>query len=186
MVLTALARYAYQYQEAPFLLTSGQQSREYLDCKQALGRAEVLPHVGALLLSYLRESVVAVGGLTMGADPLAIAASYASSSTSRSVSWFSVRKQPKEHGKNRLIEGAVQKGSRVAILDDVVTTGGSTIQAIEKTRGEGLEVVQVLVLVDRENGGMAAIRDALGPDISLDALFTKSEIQAEVARQEDE
>ncbi len=114
----------------------------------------------------------------MGADPIAISTATASARTSREICWFSVRKDRKGHGRGRLIEGDVKAGFEVAVVDDVVTTGGSTIEAIEKCREAGLQIVQVLVLVDREqDAGMEKIRMALGGDVPVVALFTKSEVR---------
>ena len=173
-----LARYAYEWSETPvFPLASGQLSNEYLDCKRALSLAETMALLGPHLCGMLERSVSAIGGLTMGADPLAMSASQASAGSQREVRWFSVRKEAKKHGKQKLIEGFVNAGDRVAVVDDVVTTGMSTVQAIRACRDAGLNVVQVIVLVDREqDGGLAKIRAEAG--CRVDAICTKSEIAA--------
>lgn len=189
-LVEALARHAYQYKPGGFVLTSGAVSDDYLDCKQALSQGYVLWLLGQWLCSKgtLASGLGLIGGLTMGADPIAIAASLAIEEERArgkwlgpGPAWFSVRKEPKTHGAKRRIEGAVVPGSAVCVVDDVCTTGGSTISAIKACREEGLEVVQVIVLVDREEcGGMAAIRAELElePNFGARALCTKSEVRA--------
>src|SRR5258708_13981845 len=103
-LLELLARYAYDFKPGGFTLVSGQNSDEYLDCKMALSRAEALPLTGALFLSHVDPTAVAVGGLTMGSDPIAISTAHVSAGT-RPVGWFSVRKNAKEHGRKKVIEG---------------------------------------------------------------------------------
>ena len=92
--------------------------------------------------------------------------------------WFSVRKEPKDHGAGKTVEGNLKEGDRVAVLDDVATQGSSTIKAIERCRQAGFEVVQAIVLVDREAGGLDKIRAALKEGASVEAVFRKSEIKA--------
>ncbi len=177
-LLELLAQYAYQFRPEGFTLVSGKVSQEYLDCKMALSHAEALPALGNVFFSVLDPRAVAVGGLTMGADPIAIATSTASA-TRRPVRWFSVRKEAKEHGRKKLVEGDVPANAQVVVVDDVVTSGGSTIQAIQKCRDAGLEVVQVLVLVDREqDDGIARIEAEAGPGLEVRAIFKKSEVRA--------
>lgn len=178
LLLEQLARYAYQWSpEKHIPLASGQLSNEYLDCKTALSRPETMATLGPVVLSMLDRSVVAIGGLTMGADPIAMSACQSSSGGIQKVNWFSVRKDAKEHGLRKLIEGCVKAGDRVAVVDDVVTTGGSTVKAIEGCRAFGLKVVQVIVLVDREqSNGLANVADAA--KCPVDAICTKSEIAA--------
>lgn len=177
VLLDLLARHAYRYDPAGFLLASGVTSNEYLDCKQALSQPDALVALGTLVLATLGAEPVAVGGLTMGADPVAISAACASAGTARPVRWFSVRKDRKGHGRTRMIEGAVVAGDAVAVVDDVVTSGSSTIDAVTKCRDEGLQVRQVIVLVDREHGGLDAIRQLVGPTVPVVALFTKQEVR---------
>ena len=175
-LLELLASYAYEYRPEGFLLASGIMSKEYLDCRAALSHAQALAPLGRLVLNVLDRQVVAVGGLTMGADPIAISASF----VSERLGWFSVRKQPKPHGLMKMIEGDLPKGGTVAVVDDVVTTGGSTSEAIVKCRDAGLTVAQVIIVVDRgEADGLAKIQIAAGPNVPVLALFTKAEIAAE-------
>lgn len=182
-LLDELAGFAYQYRpEQPFQLASGAFSDEYLDCRKALSRPRALAAVGDLVLRQLNTSIKAIGGLTMGADPIAHAVCFASYwyNSTYPVNWFSIRKEAKDHGKGKQIEGNVEPGTTVCIVDDVCTTGGSTIKAIEAARAFGLIVSQVIVLVDRQqDAGIENIRTAVGStDIPVKALFTKDEIKA--------
>ena len=146
-LLRLLVDHAYSYKPGGFVLASGAVSDEYLDCRQAVSNALALPAIGQVFLSMLVPHVEAVGGLTMGADPIAISVAYASATSSNRIAWFSVRKERKEHGRKRLIEGNVRPPANVVIVDDVVTSGGSTIDAIRKAKEFGLRIVQVIVLV---------------------------------------
>lgn len=178
-LLDCLAQDAYQFRpEKPFTLASGKESDEYLDCKLALCQSRAMVALGRMFMWSTHNEIVAVGGLTMGADPIAFAMVRESIGMGRSVRWFSVRKEPKGHGQQRLIEGGVQAGDRVAVVDDVVTSGGSTIRAIEACRASGLQIMQVVVLVDREqDNGMDNIRKVAGEGVPVTALFTKQEIK---------
>ena len=135
-------------------------SHYYVNCKPTtLSPRRGMVLVGQLMFAALRDAGVAgVGGLTFGADPVAFAAAFASELNGRPIKAFSIRKTQKDHGIVKWVEGDVGRGERVAIVDDVATTGGSTITAIERARSEGLEVVKAVVLVDRQEGGLDAIR----------------------------
>jgi orotate phosphoribosyltransferase len=175
-LLALLVEHSYQYKVGGFRLVSGAVSDEYLDCRRALGLPLALAAVGKLCLDALRPDIASIGGLTMGADPIAIATALQSAGTEHPVSWFSVRKEAKGHGQKRLIEG--QAASPVAVVDDVVTSGGSTLEAIRRCREAGLAVAQVLVLVDREEQeGMEKIRAEVGEGVPVTALFTKRELR---------
>ncbi len=116
--------------------------------------------IGSIGLETLRSEswqIDAVGGLTLGADPIAYAISYASAASEKPLRAFTVRKQAKEHGTGKLIEGPFNSGDRVAIIEDVITTGRSALQAIDAVRSAGGEIAGVLSLVDREEGGREAI-----------------------------
>jgi orotate phosphoribosyltransferase len=115
---------------------------------------------GHLIFDEIKDSKISgVGGLTFGADPLAVATAFASGINARPINAFSIRKTRKDHGIIRWVEGDVQPGQRVAIIDDVATTGGSTIKAVERAQSEGLEVVKAVILVDRQEGGLDNIRE---------------------------
>jgi orotate phosphoribosyltransferase len=180
-LLRYIARYAYQYRpEKPFVLVSGATSDEYLDCKLALSQPGAMQALGQVFLERLEPRVTAIGGLTMGSDPIAISTAYASAASERPVRWFTVRKESKSHGQMKLIEGSVAPGEHVAVVDDVVTSGGSTIKAIEACRAGELVIAQVIVLVDRQQaGGMDNVRKAAGDGIDVSAIFTREQIKKE-------
>ena len=179
-LLDMLVTKSYRRADTPcFRLASGKLSDFYIDCKATTLCGQAMPLVGEVFAHQLPDGVDAVGGLTMGADPIAHAIAHYSASHGKPVNAFSVRKEPKKHGTRKWIEGSVERGSRVVVLDDVVTTGGSTIDAIRKCREEGLRVVAVMALVDRqEEGGLEAIRREAGPDVPAQAIFTKADLEA--------
>lgn len=161
----------------PFVLSSGKSSPFYFDCRRTTMLPEAMPLVGALVFRRIRRTVSAVGGLTMGADPIACAVAYFSATRGEPIAAFSVRKEAKSHGMKRWVEGAVSPRAKVAIVEDVVTTGESTIKAIRRCREEGFRVERVVALVDREEGGMERIAAEVGRGRAT-ALFRKSEIDA--------
>lgn len=139
-----------------FTLASGKKSKYYFDSKKTTLRAEGAYLTAVEVLKLLRENEIradAIGGLTLGADPIVCPVSALSHLEGPPLAAFIVRKETKGHGTGRKIEGDLAQGSRVVIVDDVVTTAGSTIKAIEAAEGAGHEVVAVLCLVDREEGG---------------------------------
>ena len=143
-----------------FTLSSGKQSNLYIDARLTSMSPEGLVLIGRLGLDALtasRWNVKAVGGLTLGADPIAYAISYASAETQEPLRAFTVRKAAKEHGTQQLIEGPFQSGDVVAIVEDVITTGDSALRAIQSVRAAGGVVAGVLALVDREEGGRQKI-----------------------------
>lgn len=135
-------------------LASGKKSGFYFDGKQVTLDPQGILVVGRLILAMLAgHKVEAVGGPTIGADPMAAAVSLLSSQSGNPVRAFIVRKEAKKHGLQKMIEGpALQKGDRVAMLEDVITTGGSVLKAIEEVEKLGAKVVQVICLVDRGEG----------------------------------
>jgi orotate phosphoribosyltransferase len=139
-------------------LTSGRKAQYYVDAKRAILRPEGFRALGELVAAEAeRVRATAVGGMTMGADPVACAALAAGAP----VKAFFVRKERKQHGLQRWIEGPqLEAGERCLIVEDVVTTGGSTLKAIERVREEGLEIVGVMSVLDRLAGGAEAIRAA--------------------------
>jgi orotate phosphoribosyltransferase len=153
-----------------FTLASGRQSTLYIDARLTTMSPEGLALIGPLALAALRESgwqADAIGGLTLGADPISYAIAYASASTDAPLRAFTVRKEAKAHGTGRLIEGPFREGDRVAVIEDVITTGGSALRAVEAIRAAGGTVSGVLALVDREEGGRAALEDVGLPVIVL-------------------
>ncbi|PIE74757.1 MAG: orotate phosphoribosyltransferase [Deltaproteobacteria bacterium] len=159
-LIELLKKYSVKYStEKEFLLASGKKSRFYINCKQTILRAEGLYLTGNLVLNEIKElEIDAVGGLTFGADPVAMATAFASASQKNPVNAFSIRKEKKDHGISRWIEGSVKKGGKAVIIDDVATTGGSAIKAIERAKSEGLDIVGAVILVDREEGGLENIK----------------------------
>jgi orotate phosphoribosyltransferase len=148
----------YERRSGPFRLSSGEWSHDYIDGKRALssGTELVLAAKCIWALAAARDATFeAVGGLTMGADPLACGVAMVGS-----VSWFSVRKQPKPHGKQRLIEGAeIRSGMSVLLVDDVVTTGGSILKALDAIEAAGGSVALAVTLVDRGDSASVLLRD---------------------------
>jgi orotate phosphoribosyltransferase len=148
-----------------------------VDAKRAILRPAGFAALSSLLVAALAEwRATAVGGMTMGADPIACAALAGGAD----VKAFFVRKERKEHGLARWIEGPpLEPGERCLVVEDVVTTGGSTIKAIERVRGEGHEVAGVVAILDRLAGGADAIRDAIGTDARYTALATIDDVYPE-------
>jgi orotate phosphoribosyltransferase len=139
-----------------FVLASGEHSSYYIDCRLTTMSAEGLSLVGRIGLAAIRDAgwnPSVVGGLTLGADPVAYAIAAASFAAGQPIDAFTVRKEPKAHGTRRLIEGNFPAGGRAVVVEDVITTGGSALRAIEAVEGEGGAVEGVLALVDREEGG---------------------------------
>ncbi len=142
---------------ASFPLSSGKMSRYYFNLKRVTMSSEGQVLTGSLVFDKIQELNLkpkAVGGLTMGADPIAFAAAFISFLRKNPIEAFVIRKEPKPHGLQLQIEGNVEKNDKVVIIDDVLTTGGSTIKAIKIARNHGLEILGVIVLLDRceENG----------------------------------
>jgi orotate phosphoribosyltransferase len=146
-----------------FVLASGARSSYYIDCRLTTMSAEGMVLVGRLGLGAIRGAGWApdsVGGLTMGADPVAYAIAAASWADRPAIDAFSVRKEAKGHGTKRQIEGNFRQGAGVVVIEDVITSGGSALRAIEAVSGAGGRVLGVLAVVDREQGGREAIEGA--------------------------
>jgi len=159
-----------------FILASGRESDFYIDARLTTMSPEGLTVIGRLGLSVLRESgwrVDAVGGLTLGADPISYAISYASAGSERPFRAFTVRKEAKTHGTGKVIEGPFRATDHVVVVEDVITTGGSALRAIDAVRAAGAVVSGVLAVVDRQEGGREKLESAGVPVI---ALVTASEI----------
>jgi orotate phosphoribosyltransferase len=160
-------------QVGSFMLASGRQSSYYIDARRATMSAEGLELIGDLGLIAIREAgwePSFIGGLTLGADPVAYAVARASRESPPIVDAFTVRKEPKGHGTNRQIEGCFQPGSKVVVVEDVLTTGQSAMKAVGAVLDAGGVVLAVLTVVDREEGGRERIGSARLPLISLLSL----------------
>jgi orotate phosphoribosyltransferase len=159
-----------------FTLASGRQSSLYIDARITTMSPEGLALIGPLGLEAIRGAAWeadAVGGLTMGADPIACAISYASAGGTRPLRAFTVRKEAKAHGTGKLIEGPFHAGDRVVVIEDTITSGGSAQKAIDAVRAAGGTVLGVLALVDREEGGREKL---LENGVGVVALARASEI----------
>lgn len=179
-LLSILRRKSVMYGD--FTLASGRKSDFYCDA-----RLTTLDPQGAICLGEVGWELVrtraeqlgvkpaCIGGLTMGADPVALAIGIGAARAGADLQVFSIRKQAKTHGRGRLIEGNFKSGDTVVIVDDTITTGGSTLEAIEKVRAEGGIVAFALVLVDRSEGGKEAI-EATG--VPVTAIFNRTDIDA--------
>jgi orotate phosphoribosyltransferase len=142
-----------------FTLTSGKKATYYIDLRKVSLDHRVAPLIGQVMVDLIADidDVAAVGGLTMGADPIAAAVLHQGAALGKTYDAFVVRKEPKDHGRGRQIEGADVKGKRVVVLEDTSTTGQSALKAVEALRKEGAEIVAVAVIVDRKTGAQAAI-----------------------------
>ena len=161
-----------------FQLSSGSTSDYYIDCRATTLDARGAQLVGEVFLEEIREQgweADAIGGLTMGADPIVVAVAV----TSGTIHGFLVRKAEKQHGTGQRIEGFREKGARVVIVDDVCTTGSSTVQAIEAAREFGFEVVGVMSLVERQDArGRPSVEKAAAP-ANFISIFTANEVRKE-------
>ena len=164
------------YKEGDFILSSGKQSTYYINGKLVTLHPQGGQMVGRVMLDYINNSVVGVGGLTLGADPIVTAVSVVAAYEGRSITPLIVRKEAKGHGTQAYIEGPVLPAeSNVVILEDVVTTGQSAMKAITRLRAAGYAVNQVISLVDRQQGGAEYYTQE---NIDFKAVYTISEIQA--------
>ncbi len=149
------------YEEGEFILKSGKKSTFYIDARETALNPEGMHLTGNIMYRMVREipGVEAVGGVSVGADPLVCAVVLSSYNLKDNLAGFFIRKEPKGHGKNLWIEGEknLRKGMNVVILEDVVTTGGSSLRAVEITESEGYTVEGIIALLDRLEGGKEAI-----------------------------
>lgn len=158
-----------------FTLASGRQSDLYIDCRLTTMHPEGLSLIGPLGLHAVGERgwhPDSVGGLTLGADPVSYAIAYASQLAGMPTRAFTVRKEAKTHGTGKLIEGAFLSGDRVVVIEDVITTGGSALKAVDAVRAAGGNVVGVLAVVDRQEGGREAL-EAAGLEVASLALASE-------------
>jgi orotate phosphoribosyltransferase len=145
-----------------FTLSSGKQANYYVDMRKLTLDHRAAPAIGRIMLDLIADipDIASVGGLTLGADPIANAVMHESVHAGRPLDAFVVRKEPKDHGRGRQIEGADVAGKRVVVVEDTSTTGQSALKAVEALRREGAEVVAVAVIVDRATGAQAAVEAA--------------------------
>jgi orotate phosphoribosyltransferase len=166
------------YEKRKVVLSSGRESDFYIDCKQTTLDAEGAVLCGRLFFEMLEkgEWPEAVGGITLGADPIVTAVSMTSALRGRPIPAFIIRKEPKKHGTAQWVEGTrnLRPGMRVAIVEDVVTTGASTLRAVERAEESGLVVVRVLAIVDRNEGGAGPIAEK---GFRLEAMFLKEDVE---------
>jgi orotate phosphoribosyltransferase len=164
-----------------FTLSSGIKSDYYIDCRTTTLHARGAALTGQVFFELFRQKgwkAAAIGGLTMGADPIVVAVSVISSQAGAPLHGFLVRKAEKSHGMGRRVEGFQEKGASVIIVDDVCTTGSSTIQAIEAAREFGFNIVGVACLVERlEAGGRPAVEKAAAPAPFI-SVFTSDDVKA--------
>lgn len=158
----------------PFTLRSGEVSNYYIDARQTFFDGAGAGYVGEVVTDLLPESTEAVGGMTMGADPIAVATAVVATQRGRALRAFSVRKQPKSHGTGGRLVGPVSAGSRVVALEDTSTTGGAFMEAIDAMREEGLSVELAVCIIDRSSGAVAKRMEAAG--IAYTAVFQPEDL----------
>lgn len=165
--------------EPQFVLASGRLSWHYFDCDRTTSYGLALPLIGELVHQRLHLDVTAIGGPTRGADPIASATAYYHSQYRHGygeLDTFSIRNERKGHGIPSYIEGVVERGDRVALVDDVLTSGLSLITALQRCASEGLRVAQVIVLVDRQEGGLERVQDEFGEQVQVEAIFRHADL----------
>lgn len=174
-LIEIICKKSFKYTETPsFKLVSGRMSRFYVNCKPTTLSPRGMFLVGHLVFDIIKDlKPDGIGGLTFGADPMAMATAFVSELKGSPINAFSIRKTQKDHGIVKWVEGDLQPGQRVVIIDDVATTGGSTIKAIERAGSEGLDVVKAVILVDRQEGGLENIRQHVR-DVS--AVISRDEL----------
>ena len=180
-LLELLVQHSFQQNADPiFTLASGRKSRYYINCKPTTFMPEAMPLLGGLFFERIKaverregDPIDAVGGLTLGADPIAYAIAYHSALQGMPIQAFSVRKEPKVHGAQKWVEGFEQTGARVAIIEDVVTTGASTLKAIEGALNAGFRIQAVLALVDRQEGGREELQKK---GYVLESIYTTEDL----------
>ena len=168
----------YSVRLGEFTLASGAKSNVYVDARLTAFAPEAMPLIGRVMLAeFARQGwqPEAVGGLTLGADPVAYSVARESLETEAPLKAFTIRKEAKDHGRGRSVEGIEDvAGLHVVILDDVCTTGGSTAKAVERAKEAGMHVLGAACLVDREQGGPELLKEAFG--IRLASIYTLAEL----------
>ncbi len=173
-LLQRLARDAYK--RGSFTLASGRTSEHYVNCKPVSLSGQGLALLSAAMLSHVEPDAVAVAGLTLGADPLVSGVAMAAALAGRPLDALIVRKEAKGHGTGAWLEGPLPApGALVTVLEDVVTTGGSSLKAVRQLQNAGYEVRRVVTIVDREEGGASAMQNA---GLELVSLFQLSQVAA--------
>ena len=158
------------YRKGEFTLSSGKTSEHYVNCKPVTLSGRGLTLASLSMLMDVESDSVAVAGLTLGADPLVAGVAVVSALDSRMLNALIIRKEAKGHGTQAWIEGPLPaKGTKITVLEDVVTTGGSALPAVEKLRDVGYEVKRIVTLVDRQEGGAEVIKES---GLELISLFT--------------
>jgi orotate phosphoribosyltransferase len=165
----------YAYKEGDFVLSSGQRSSYYINGKEVTLRAEGALAIGRIIFSLLPEDTDGVAGLTLGADPLVTAVSVVSALENKPIPALIIRKQAKGHGTQAYVEGpSLSKGAKIVVLEDVVTTGRSAMDAVERLKNVGYEVTEIITLVDRQQGGAEFYQSQ---NLKFRAVFSLSELQ---------
>jgi orotate phosphoribosyltransferase len=170
-LFTLLFQRSFRYSEEPtFKLTSGQMSSFYIDCKKVSLDPEGAFLIGQQIFDRIKQLPAdGVGGMTLGADPIATAVSLVSYLKNKPIPAFIVRKEPKGHGSEQQIEGELKAEAKVIVVEDVVTTGGSTVRTLEVLRKAGHTILKVIALIDRKEGGRERIA---GEGAGFESLFT--------------
>jgi len=170
-----LVRQSFRYSDrAVFKLASGRMSQYYVDCKKVTLDPRGAALIGRVVFARIRSlRPTGIGGLTLGADPIALAVALTSHLNGQPIPAFIIRKEPKGHGSRAWIEGNLPEGAEVVVVEDVVTTGGSALKAIERLKAHGCTILKVLALVDREEGGREKIE---GSGYALESLFTVKDL----------
>ena len=177
LLLKLLAERAYRH--GNFTLASGRSSNHYVNCKPVSLSGQGLALLSARMLELVEEGAVAVAGLTLGADPLVSGVAQAAALAGRPLDALIVRKEAKGHGTGAWLEGPLPAaGSRITVLEDVVTTGGSSLKAVNQLREAGYVVERVVTIVDRQEGGLEAMTAA---GLELRSLFLLEEVAATAA-----
>ena len=174
LLLELLATRAYRH--GNFTLASGRTSSHYVNCKPVSLSGLGLALLSAQMLDLVEPGAVAVAGLTLGADPLVSGVAQAAALAGQTLDALIVRKEAKGHGTGAWLEGPLpEPGSRITVLEDVVTTGGSSLKAVKQLREAGYVVERVVTIVDRQEGGLAAMQEA---GLELRSLFQLDEVAA--------
>lgn len=174
-LISLLCQKSFKYSKEPiFKLVSGRMSHFYVNCKPVTMSPRGMYLIGHLIFHEIKDSCPdGVGGLTFGADPISMATAFVSEIQKNPIKAFSIRKTQKDHGLIKWIEGDMNPGEQVVIIDDVATTGGSTIQAIQRAQSEGLMVKKAVILVDRQEGGIENIRQYID---NVTAIISRDEL----------